>query len=144
MAEETDWYEVLGVSPSVDAGELRRAYLSRAQATHPDKQGASAAQGGDRLDFNLVARAWEVLGSEATRREYDARRAADQVKGNVPVWQEVDVEDMGWDETREEWTFDCRCGDVYLLPDADLVAGRNLVHCRGCSYAIRVVDEQSA
>ena len=38
-AAEFRWHETLGVSPSADAGEIRRAMTSLALLYHPDKGG---------------------------------------------------------------------------------------------------------
>ena len=47
-------YEILGVDPTVDDGELRRAYRLRLRQTHPDT-------GGDAAVFIQVQRAWEPV-----------------------------------------------------------------------------------
>ena len=57
-------YEVLGVDPTADEDELRRAYRLRLRQTHPDT-------GGDAAEFIQVQRAWELVGSAAAREAYD-------------------------------------------------------------------------
>ncbi len=57
-------YEVLGVEPTVDADELRRAYRLRLRQTHPDT-------GGDAALFVQVQRAWELVGTPDARAAYD-------------------------------------------------------------------------
>jgi hypothetical protein len=59
-------YEVLGVEPSVDDAELRRAYRLRLRQTHPDT-------GGDADVFIQVQRAWELIGTPESRAAYDRR-----------------------------------------------------------------------
>ena len=61
-------YERLGVSPEATAEELRAGYRRAALRTHPDK-------GGDVDEFRGVAAAWEVLGDEEKRAQYDATGA---------------------------------------------------------------------
>jgi hypothetical protein len=57
-------YEVLGVDPSADDTELRRAYRRLLRQTHPDT-------GGDAARFDAVQRAWERVGTPADRAAYD-------------------------------------------------------------------------
>lgn len=59
-------YDVLGVDPSVDEIELRRAYRLRLRQTHPDT-------GGDAAVFIQVQRAWELIGTAEGRAAYDRR-----------------------------------------------------------------------
>ncbi len=58
-----DPYLVLRVSPSATTAELRRAYLARARATHPD-HGGTAAQ------FREVAEAWQLVRTPLRRAVY--------------------------------------------------------------------------
>lgn len=57
-------YETLGVDPSASAEQLRRAYRLKARSTHPDLGGTTA-------QFRAVQRAWELVGDEDSRRQYD-------------------------------------------------------------------------
>ncbi|MFK3677475.1 J domain-containing protein [Microbacterium sp. NPDC090218] len=59
-------YEILGVDPTVDESELRRAYRLRLRQTHPDT-------GGDAAIFIQVQRAWELIGTVEGRAAYDRR-----------------------------------------------------------------------
>ena len=77
--DSTDWYEVLGVPESAGQAEIRRAYLEKARQVHPDRH---AGHDDDRnrswTEVNAraaeVNKAYEVLGNEDQRREYDVRR----------------------------------------------------------------------
>ena len=68
----TDFYDVLGVSPTASAKDITRAYRRLARELHPDTR----TSGGDDDRFKQVTAAYEVLGNEARRREYDQVRAA--------------------------------------------------------------------
>lgn len=57
-------YEVLGVSPSANHDEIRRAYRRLARETHPDLGGQSAR-------FAAIQVAWERIGKPVRRAEYD-------------------------------------------------------------------------
>jgi len=75
-------YEILGVDPAVDDGELRRAYRLRLRQTHPDT-------GGDAAIFIQVQRAWELVGTPQDRAAYDRR-------SGVHPGVQADPESSGW------------------------------------------------
>ena len=61
-------YEVLGVSRTASAAEIKRAYRKQAMLSHPDKNP------GDKVAedyFRKVAAAYDVLGNESRRALYD-------------------------------------------------------------------------
>lgn len=71
-----DHYDVLGVSPGAPADEVRRAYLARARALHPDRHSASSpevARDAARA-MQQVNEAWRVLRDPGRRRDFDERR----------------------------------------------------------------------
>lgn len=67
-----DYYEVLGVSKTASAEEIKRAYRKLALQYHPDKnKEASAAE-----KFKEVTHAYEVLSDATKRQTYDQFGAA--------------------------------------------------------------------
>ena len=71
-ATQTDYYEVLGVSPEATAEEIRRAYRKLAKEYHPDKTGGDKAAEEKMKEINA---AYDVLKSAEKRKQYDAARA---------------------------------------------------------------------
>ena len=68
---EKDYYKVLGVKDTADAKEITKAYRKLARESHPDTHpGDSAAE----ERFKEVSTAYDVLGDEAKRKEYDEVR----------------------------------------------------------------------
>ena len=66
--EKRDYYEVLGVSKSADATEIKKAYRKLALKYHPDKNpGDKEAE----EKFKEAAEAYDVLSNEEKRRRYD-------------------------------------------------------------------------
>ena len=63
----SDHYETLGVSRSASSEEIKKAYRKLARELHPDVNPSEQAQ----EKFKSVTHAYEVLGDEQTRRNYD-------------------------------------------------------------------------
>ncbi len=60
-----DYYEILGISKSASADEIKKAYRKAAVKYHPDKEG------GDEDKFKEVNEAYEVLKDSQKRQRYD-------------------------------------------------------------------------
>ena len=66
--EKREYYEVLGVSKSADATEIKKAYRKLALKYHPDKNpGDKEAE----EKFKEAAEAYDVLSNEEKKRRYD-------------------------------------------------------------------------
>ncbi|MBI4135141.1 molecular chaperone DnaJ [Candidatus Uhrbacteria bacterium] len=59
-----DYYEVLGISKSATQADIKAAFRKKALEHHPDK-------GGDATKFKEINEAYQALGKEDTRRQYD-------------------------------------------------------------------------
>lgn len=68
QSQRTDLYKVLGVSKNASQSEIKKAYYQLAKKYHPDtnKDEAGAAK-----KFQEVSSAYEVLGDDSKRKEYD-------------------------------------------------------------------------
>jgi molecular chaperone DnaJ len=75
---EKDYYKVLGVSETATAKELTRAYRKLARELHPDANPGDAAA---EERFKEVSAAYDVVGDEAKRKEYDEVRKLGPVGG---------------------------------------------------------------
>jgi len=67
MADGKDYYDILGVSKSATATEIKSAYRKLALQYHPDRNKTKEAE----EKFKEVTKAYEVLGNEEKRKTYD-------------------------------------------------------------------------
>jgi len=65
MSSKRDYYEVLGVSKTASADEIKKAFRKAAVQHHPDKEG------GDETKFKEINEAYEVLKDQQKRQRYD-------------------------------------------------------------------------
>lgn len=67
MANENDYYSVLGVTKEASVDEIKKAYRKLALEYHPDRNKSKEAEG----KFKEVTKAYEVLSDEGKRKAYD-------------------------------------------------------------------------
>jgi len=68
-----DFYKVLGVAKDASAADIKKAFRKLARANHPDSHPGDAAAV---ERFKAIAEAYDVLGDEEKRRQYDEMRSA--------------------------------------------------------------------
>ena len=67
---ELDPYEVLGVTSTATAAEIRSAYRKRALSVHPDKVKHDERESAN-TEFQNLALAYAILSDEKRRKRYD-------------------------------------------------------------------------
>ena len=82
MAENKDFYQLLGVSKTSTPEEIKQAYRKLALKYHPDRNKTKEAE----AKFKEVTKAYEVLGDPAKKQSYDqfGHAAFEQGAGQGP------------------------------------------------------------
>jgi molecular chaperone DnaJ len=89
---EKDYYRTLGIEEGASAKEITKAYRKLARDLHPDKNpGDTAAE----ERFKEVAAAYDVLGDDAKRKEYDEVRRMGPMGAGGSGGFTFNVDDMG-------------------------------------------------
>ncbi len=136
-----DFYSVFSVSRNSSTEEIRSNYRKLALSVHPDKSSSPS----DRDKFLLIQRGWEILRDESTRANYDKFLDEREKKLSIRVWSEVNFDELDEIQLRSdgdrEFSFDCRCGSKYFLLESEMIEGRRIFECEGCSLAIKIIAE---
>ncbi|KAA0187066.1 Lethal (2) tumorous imaginal disc, partial [Fasciolopsis buskii] len=69
FSQKKDYYKILGINQNASQSEIKKAYYELAKKYHPDvnKNDSNAAQ-----KFQEVSEAYEILGDESKRKQYDS------------------------------------------------------------------------
>ena len=59
--------------------------------------------------------------------------------GASSSYDEVDLEDMEWDEALKAYTYACPCGDIFRITLEELHDGEEIARCPSCSLILTVV-----
>src|SRR2546427_10742901 len=83
------WYEILEVSESASAEQIRSAYLKMAREYHPDRvpEHLTKLRSDAEDKFKQAQGAWTVLGNPAKRRLYDLAGRKQDVPSAPPPSQ---------------------------------------------------------
>jgi len=73
-----DYYHVLGVSKDASQDEIKKSFRKLAKQYHPDKNPNNAAA---EAKFKQINEAYDVLGDESKRHQYDLGQEAPQFSG---------------------------------------------------------------
>jgi diphthamide biosynthesis protein 4 len=130
-------YELLGADVQSSQDELKQHFRAKALIHHPDKNRGDTHAADN---FAALNEAWAVLGDPKERAVYDASFGGSSASAHVS--DEVDLDDMEYDEEEESFEWKCRCGDVFTISMQELEDGCDVVGCGGCSLNIRILYEQ--
>ena len=54
------------------------------------------------------------------------------------AYEEVDLQDMEFDEIEEAYTYPCPCGDEFRIAHSQLMAGERIALCPSCSLKLSI------
>lgn len=153
-------YDILSLTPSMldnassDPALLKRAYHRALLQNHPDKLASTSTPIGNEsqksYSIDQISTAFAVLSSRKQRAEYDtllkvAKSTDDEEFARFQTGVEnVDLDDLDFDESQERWYRSCRCGNDrgYSFQESDLEEagddGLLMVGCQDCSLWLRV------
>ncbi|ERN17110.1 hypothetical protein AMTRI_Chr09g13840 [Amborella trichopoda] len=57
-------------------------------------------------------------------------------------YDDVEIEDMEWNEELQSYTYPCPCGDLFQITKDDLRMGEDIARCPSCSLYITVIYNQ--
>jgi|ERR1712000_55235 len=58
---------------------------------------------------------------------------------NLSIYDEIEIEDMTYDETLQMYHYPCPCGDRFQIQLDDLRDEQDIAVCPSCSLMIRVI-----
>ncbi|KAJ8515419.1 hypothetical protein ONZ45_g7141 [Pleurotus djamor] len=121
------------------------AYRHALLSSHPDKN-VKIPNDKRPVDMNLIKEAYEVLSTDARRKEYDAvlseRKLRDQGRAGPRPAQVVSLEEFdeiaALEGEASSWRYGCRCGGEYTITVQTMEEGEHLVGCSSCSEVVWV------
>ncbi|XP_066586951.1 uncharacterized protein [Prorops nasuta] len=135
---EYDYYEILGCSTNSSHEDIKQAYRKLALKYHPDKNNMPDES---IRHFQLITNAWKILGSNRTRKEYDAEREQARLDSiSIPVYATISPCDLQPTTDSTLLKYPCRCGDYYYASVEDLKQADAIIHipCSECTFVIAV------
>lgn len=59
------------------------------------------------------------------------------------IYDEVEIEDMDFNEEERAFFYPCPCGDRFRITIEQLVGGGQIAECPSCSLQIRVISDEN-
>ncbi|RSM16992.1 Diphthamide biosynthesis protein 4 [Fusarium ambrosium] len=132
---------------------IKRAYHRALLRNHPDKVAASDSS--DFFTVDQITTALNVLSSPSSRAAYDAALRVSRPAGAASRdaafqtgVENIDLDDLAFDEDDECWYRPCRCGNErsYVFRETDLEEvsdeGELVVACLDCNYLAPTTHDQ--
>lgn len=161
-------YQVLGLTPTILNSQhdpstlIKQAYRRALLRHHPDKAASSASpslssssqsksSNAQLYTVDQITQAFTILSSPRQRSTYDANLRLSRANGDDDSQarfqtgiENVDLDDLAFDEGEERWYRSCRCGNDrgYSFQETDLEEveheGLLMVGCQDCSLWLKV------
>lgn len=59
----------------------------------------------------------------------------------IDFYDEIEIEDMEFDNILNIYTFPCPCGDIFEITKDDVENGEEIAICPSCSLIIRIIHD---
>ncbi|XP_076286999.1 uncharacterized protein LOC143212268 [Lasioglossum baleicum] len=137
-ASSIDYYDILGCTKESSTEDIKRAYHALALKYHPDKNLLEP----DRIKFQRISEAWNVLRDSTSRREYDVvQKQMELDSDNAPVHARISVNELETIDNKEDtFVYRCRCGGLYAVQKEYIQEENQFVYvpCSECTFVIVV------
>jgi diphthamide biosynthesis protein 3 len=60
----------------------------------------------------------------------------------MSIYEEVEIEDMTYDEKDFSYTYPCPCGDLFRITLEELYDGEDIAKCPSCTLRIMVIYDE--
>ncbi|KAG4105905.1 dnaJ-like protein subfamily C member 24-like protein [Neocallimastix lanati (nom. inval.)] len=139
-------YEILDVDPNTDFEIIKKTYQKLILKYHPDKLQQIGITSKIEIEknkkkFQEIQKAWDNISSVEKKLQYDKELLANSFKQEGVINEEIDLDDMEYDEDEETYFSECRCGGIYKITVDDLENNVNVISCDICSLKIKVLYE---
>jgi len=138
-----DYYQILEVQSDAKLVEIKSNYQRKILELHPDKNALSFESDQCYSQFQDVKEAWEVLRDDNLRAAYDLKRKDKISKQDMPLYAEVDLDDMEFHSEDLFYYLECRCGgEGFKVFETQLEEGIDRTICGTCSLMIKIHYEK--
>jgi DnaJ-class molecular chaperone len=97
--ELKDYYQILNISQDANAADIKRAFHRLALQYHPDRNPENTEEAGKK--FKEINEAYEVLGDEHKRQQYDSLVSVSSYPRRTIIEEEFSTDNMASDLVRE-------------------------------------------
>ena len=127
------FYEILNVPQDASFELIKSSYQSKALFLHPDKTGSETSS----ISFVQLQEAWDVLRDPFKRKLYDKSLKVALEKNELPLFEDVDLDEMEYNEKEASYFKACRCGgEGFKVFETQLEEGIEKFTCGSCSFMI--------
>jgi len=96
---QSNYYQILGVSQDASAEEIKKAFRQLAMCYHPDRNPENTKEAGKK--FKEINEAYEVLGDEHKRKQYDSLVNFSSYPHRTIIVEEYSTDSMASDLMQE-------------------------------------------
>ncbi|KAF9965491.1 Diphthamide biosynthesis protein 4 [Mortierella alpina] len=133
-----DYYAILSVSQDASLSEIKLQYQKLLLIHHPDKQQQNQSVLKEAIPLQDIKEAWECLRQPSQRAFYDSSLKALRLRANGQVNDDIDLDDMDYNEDSGAYSAPCRCSGEYVISEEELELGVDTVVCSTCSLIVRI------